>query len=44
MQAQLTHDWSFYFVLWVQVFIAFGVFVALSTVPRLGERFFLSAS
>jgi len=40
MQAQLTHYWSFYFVLWVQVFIAVGVFVVLSTVPRLGGRFF----
>jgi hypothetical protein len=40
MQAQLTHYWSFYFVFWVQVFIALGVFVVISTVPRLGERFF----
>ena len=40
MQAQLTRYWFQYFVLWVQVFIAVGVFVVFSTVPRLGERFF----
>ena len=39
MQAQLTHYWSEYFVLWVQVFIAIGVCVVFWTVPRLGERF-----
>ena len=40
MQAQLTHYWFQYFVLWVQVFIAVGVFVVVSIIPRLGERFF----
>jgi hypothetical protein len=40
MQAQLTRDWSEYFVLWMQVFIAVGVLVTLATVPRLGGRFF----
>jgi hypothetical protein len=40
MQAQLTRYWFQYFVIWVQVFIAVGVFVVFSTVPRLGERFF----
>ena len=38
MRAQLAHYWSLYFVVWVQVFIALGVFVVFSIVPRLGER------
>ena len=40
MRAQLAHYWSLYFVVWVQVFIALGVFVVFSIVPRLGERIF----
>lgn len=40
MQAQWTHYGLQYFVLWVQVFIAFGVFVALTLAPKLGEQLF----
>jgi hypothetical protein len=40
MRAQLAHYWSLYFVVWVQVFIALGVFVVFSIAPRLGERIF----
>lgn len=40
MRAQLTHYWFQYFVLWVQVFIALGVFAALTVAPKLGEQLF----
>lgn len=40
MRAQLANYWSQYFILWMQVFLALGVFVVFAALPRLGELLF----